>query len=69
MSKYNAFLLSPGAYNMPEFNIAQYNIAYCYFNEKKYSQAIIPFQKFLLGKPDEKQEITNDTYKRIADCN
>lgn len=68
LSKYNAFLLSPGAYNMPEFNIAQYNIAYCYFNEKKYSQAIIPFQKFLLGKPDEKQEITNDTYKRIADC-
>jgi len=68
LSKYNAFLLDPAAYNLPEFNLVHYNIGYCYFNKKNYSQAIIPFQKFLLNKTDDKQEIINDTYKRIADC-
>jgi len=41
---YDAFLLLPGAYSLPEYNTANYNIGYCYFKKKDYKDAKISFR-------------------------
>lgn len=46
-AEYKNFQEQPGAYNMTEFPISQYNVAYCYFMEGKYDQAGTAFRLFV----------------------
>ena len=65
---YDQFLLSPGAFSLPYYNTANYNMGYCYFKLKEYTSANRSFRKFIVGKSKEKIKIINDAYLRIADC-
>ena len=65
---YDKFMLLPGAYSLPFYNTANYNIGYCYFKQKEYKSANKSFRKFLKGKSDESPKIFNDAYLRVADC-
>ncbi len=64
---YMNFYNSPVATKNPEYPIVVYNIAYCYFLQKKYSTSIEWFQKFLKQKSDNASLIT-DAYNRLGDC-
>lgn len=67
-AEYQKFLISTGAFSQPEFYIAHYNLGYALMKQRKFSDAIIAFRKFLTNKDKEKTEIVNDAYLRTADC-
>lgn len=68
LSSLNQYILSPGAINMDEYQIAHYNIAYCYFKKKDYQNAIVWYRKYTSGMSDVKSKMTGDANIRIADC-
>ena len=68
IKEYNKFVLSPGAFQLEEFNIAHYNMAYSYFKLKDYQNAILWFRKFLNFENDKITERIVDANNRIADC-
>lgn len=65
---YNSFLNAPMAASLDEFEMAHYNIGYCYFNLKKYDDALSWFRRYTGLMKDAKTKIVADTYNRIADC-
>lgn len=70
IENYSAFMIAPSAFNMQEYNNANYNIGYCYFHLKNYDEANIAFRKFVIGKNNsDKNTIKrlNDGYNRIGD--
>ncbi len=62
------FLLMPGAINLKEFELANYNIAYSFFMNKNYEEANIAFRKFLLSKKTDDVLKMADAQVRTADC-
>jgi TolA-binding protein len=68
IENYDAFLLLPGSFSLPEYNKAYYSLGYCYFKQKSYKTAIKNFRKFVTNKTTETDKILNDTYLRIGDC-
>jgi TolA-binding protein len=62
----NRFLLTQGAFSLPEYNLANYTIGYAFFKQKNYPQAITALRKFL-SQPNNDKNILNDVYLRIAD--
>lgn len=65
---YNEFINSPMAASLDEFEMAHYNIGYCFFNMKKYDDALSWFRRYCSLMKDAKSKITADAYNRIADC-
>ena len=63
---HNRFLLTQGAFNIPEYNLANYTIGYSHFKRKEYPQAITAFRKFITDR-NISRDLRNDTYLRIAD--
>jgi tetratricopeptide (TPR) repeat protein len=65
---YNKFLLTPGAYLLPEYNNTYYNIGYCKFKQKQYEPAISWYRKYT-DKGNEVNQIKRaDAFIRIGDC-
>ena len=68
LRSYKKFIVSPGAFGLPEFNLANYNIGYCYFIQKNYSEALGYYKKFILNRKNEGVKVVNDAFLRTADC-
>ncbi|HEY1038319.1 MAG TPA: tetratricopeptide repeat protein, partial [Bacteroidia bacterium] len=71
MEGYKAFQLMPGAYGLKEYDIANYNIAYCYFSQKgksNYADAGISFRKYLTSKNTSDALKVADANVRTGDC-
>ncbi|MBN2615169.1 MAG: tetratricopeptide repeat protein [Bacteroidales bacterium] len=66
VQSYKKFLISRGATASALYTKAYYGLGYAYFNEKKYSQAIEFFQRYLSRERTNKDWI-NDAELRIAD--
>ena len=66
IQSYQEFLTTPGAYSMPIYQQANYNIAYAYFKQKDYTNANKYFRLFVMNYQD--ADYVNDAYNRIADC-
>ena len=64
---YNDFLLSPGARTINEFNLANYNIGYTYFNQKDYQNALTAFRKYIAASKNNKSRTHVDALNRIGD--
>ncbi|HPR33795.1 MAG TPA: tetratricopeptide repeat protein, partial [Prolixibacteraceae bacterium] len=64
---FTAFQATPGAFTTPEFSSAYYNTGYCFFNQKRYTQAAEWFRKYLNQSRKEPKK-TADGYNRVADC-
>ncbi len=62
----NQFLTTRGAFQLPEYKMANYTIGYAQFKLKNYPQAIAAFRKFISEK-DIRLKHRNDAYLRIAD--
>ncbi|MDP2386890.1 MAG: tetratricopeptide repeat protein [Bacteroidota bacterium] len=68
MEGFKAFQLMPGAFGLKEYDISNYNIAYCYFNAKNYDEAGISFRKFLTSKNTDNAMKVADANVRTGDC-
>lgn len=64
---YTLYLRLPGALNQPEYASAHYNLAYTYFQQKQFEEAISWFRKYIaMVTPD--NMLLADANLRVADC-
>lgn len=64
---YDKFLNSVGARNCDEFNLAHYNLGYSKFTEKKYTEALSWFRKYV-NLEEKNKTLIADANNRIGDC-
>ncbi len=63
ISEFLLFQIIPGATTLPNYNTADYNIGYCYFQQKKWESSMLAFRKYLVNKT------ADDTNEKIFDAN
>ena len=68
LNSYREFMKAPGAFGLPLYNQANYNIAYSYFKQKKYPDANKSFRLFIMNESDKESVYVNDAYNRVGDC-
>jgi TolA-binding protein len=68
INEYSSFLKTPGAFSIPEFRAAHYNIAYAYFQLNDYPSAADFFRKYLNMEADLRSERVADANNRLGDC-
>lgn len=68
ITQYAEFMLEPGAFNLPEYNMANYNMAYAYMKQENFTAAITAFRKYANKYTAGDKTRLNDTYLRIGDC-
>ena len=68
LTKYKAFMVTPGTYGLDVYPLATYNIAYCYFKEKDYSNALSNFRKYTASSRTTDVNLKADAYIRSGDC-
>ncbi|MDD3877724.1 MAG: tetratricopeptide repeat protein [Bacteroidales bacterium] len=64
---YNKFLLSQGAFQLPIYNMANYNLAYALFKQLKYDASITSFRKYIMSAPAAESRFINDANVRLGD--
>ena len=64
---YNRFLLSPGAFELEEYNISHYNMGYAYFRSEDFTSAISWFRRYLNVTGSAPGRMTGDAMNRIGD--
>ncbi|PLX12922.1 MAG: hypothetical protein C0594_01880 [Marinilabiliales bacterium] len=65
---YEAFVLSDGSFELPEYNLAHYNLGYANFKIKQYDKAITWFRMYDQFMENKSSERLGDAYNRIGDC-
>src|SRR5208283_4749489 len=65
---YNRFLGYPLAASLEEFELIHYDIAYTFFNMKKYDDALDWFRRSTSLMKHSTKQILSDAYNRIGDC-
>jgi TolA-binding protein len=68
ISDYLSFMKSPGAFSLPEYKTAHYNLAYGYFQLKDFENAADYFRKYLNLEADLRTEKVADANNRLGDC-
>jgi TolA-binding protein len=68
IDSYNLFLASPVAMKCEEYNLATYNLGYCFFNKKDYDMSAFWFSKYIESNIKSKTKFLADAYNRKADC-
>lgn len=79
ISRYNAFLNEPGAFNTPVYGLAHYGTGYAYFEmankednqavaRDQYALASTSFRKYIDGTQSLESAKVTDAYMRIGDC-
>jgi TolA-binding protein len=63
----NELLITPGAFSLPEYKLANYNLAYSYFNKKDYMQAALTFRKFIESYLNKSDKRFGDALIRVGD--
>ncbi|CAN5333246.1 tetratricopeptide repeat protein [soil metagenome] len=63
INEFQVFQITPGATILPNYNTANYNIGYCYFQQKQWSSAMIAFRKYIANKSEA------DSNEKIFDAN
>lgn len=70
LERFRNFVNTAGSFNLVEYNIAHYNIGYCYFKKNNYDQALQWFRKYISfeATSSRKSMYLGDCYNRIGDC-
>ncbi|CAN5883863.1 tetratricopeptide repeat protein [soil metagenome] len=63
INEYQVFQVTPGATILPNYNTANYNIGYCYFQQRQWSSSMLSFRKYLANKT------IFDSDERVFDAN
>lgn len=66
-SDFETFVNSIGARNCDEFILAHYNVGYSRFTEKRYSEALTWFRKYV-NMEEHNKTLISDATNRIGDC-
>ena len=64
---YNRFLLSPGAFELEEYNTAHYNMGYAFYKNRDYQNAISWFRRYLNLTAAFQTRMRGDAMNRIGD--
>lgn len=68
VDEYKAFLFMPGATILPNYNTANYNIGYCYFQVKDWKNSMTWFRKYIANKTvADSNERIFDAHLRLGD--
>ncbi len=65
---YSNFIIAPGARSLKEYNTANYNLGYVNFNQKRYTQSLDWFTKFVANPGSTDKVMVADAYNRMGDC-
>ena len=65
---YSDFIYTPQAVSFSLYNVANYNLGYCYFKKEDYTNAMVWFRKYVREKPKGHEARYNDALMRIADA-
>jgi TolA-binding protein len=68
IANYEGFVLTTGAFSLDEYQVAHYNLGYCYFHKKDYPSALNWFRKYASLMKDARHPLVADAYNRIGDC-
>jgi TolA-binding protein len=68
MTGYAEFVFMPEAVTLDIYNLANYNLGYCYYNKQDYPNAQKWFRKYAKNKAETDDLRFNDACLRIADC-
>nr|WP_299486227.1 tetratricopeptide repeat protein [uncultured Allomuricauda sp.] len=66
LEDFGTFQRNPSAKNLPVYQNLDYNLGYCYFKLKDYSNASKHFKKVIDSNPKDKERL-NDSYVRLGD--
>ena len=64
---YSRFLQTAGAFSLPEYKDAEYNLAYTWFKLENYNQAATHFRNFINAQKNQRSERLADAYNRLGD--
>src|SRR5690554_248375 len=67
IDNYSRFLKTAGAFTLPEYSDAEYNLAYAYFKMENYDQAGNHFRNFINAQKEQRSEKLADAYNRLGD--
>ncbi len=68
IKQYRSFIFNPGSVNTSMYNIANYNLGYCFFKKNDYNESQSWFRKFLAKRNPNETDIYNDALIRTGDC-
>jgi len=68
IKQYRTFLFNPGSVNTSMFNLANYNIGYCYFKLNNFNESQQWFRKYLAKKNLNEIPMYDDALMRTGDC-
>ena len=67
IKQYRIFIFNQGSVNTPMFNLANYNMGYCYFKLENYPEANTWFRKYVHNKNETDAARYNDAMLRTGD--
>lgn len=67
IATYSEFLRTPGAFSLPEFRDAEYNLGYACFKLEDYQSAGQHFRNYINAAKDQRSEKLADAYNRVGD--
>ncbi len=67
VNAYKQFLRSAGAISIPEYQDAEYNLAYAYFKLEDYESAASHFRKYAAAMQGKRSEKLADAFNRVGD--
>jgi tetratricopeptide (TPR) repeat protein len=67
ITNYNRFMLSPGAFQLEEYNISHYNMGYAYYRSRDFANAISWFRRYLNITRNAPTRMAGDALNRIGD--
>lgn len=68
IKQYRSYIFNPGSVNTSMYNIANYNLGYCYFKTNNYNESQTWFRKYLSKRNPNENDIYNDALIRTGDC-
>ncbi len=68
IKQYRTYIFNPGSVNTPMYNIANYNLGYCFFKTGNYNESQSWFRKYMAKKNPDEKAIFNDALLRTGDC-
>jgi TolA-binding protein len=68
VKQYRIYIFNPGSVNTPMYNLANYNMGYCYFKLNDYDESQVWFRKYLKNKAETEKDKYDDANIRTGDC-
>lgn len=68
IAAYQAFVFTPGSFNLPNFHRVNYHIGYSYYQKKDFANAILWFKKYIINAPPAEARLLSDAQTRTADA-